>query len=489
MQYLVSQNVVHSSIASPVAAPTRRRVRARIGALLAALGIGLAAAGSAHAEAVLHAFNWRYADVQARAAEIQSAGYKAVLVAPAYKSEGSAWWARYQPQDYRVIHHPLGDTTAFKNMIDALNARGVKVYADVLLNHMANESFKRSDLNYPGSAILSTYAGNTAYYNGIRLFGDLRYNFLSGFDFGEARCIADYSDVWQVQNWRLCGGGGDVGLPDLKNASYVIGQQQAYLNALKTMGVKGFRIDAAKHMPISHMNAVLTNEIKSGMYVFGEIITGGGSGEIEYDRFLAPYLSNTNHAAYDFPLHNQIRGAFSFGGSMSQLVDPAAYGQALQGARALTFTVTHDIPNNSGFRYAIMDPTDETLAYAYIFGRNGGNPMVYSDNNESGDNRWVNAYRRTDIKGMIRFHNAVAGNDMQVLSHGNCHIIFRRGSLGIVGINKCGNTVNASVNMNNSVLWWYANYTGTLGSGSVVNIGSSTYTFSLPARSARMWLR
>jgi alpha-amylase len=78
---------------------------------------------------------------------------------------------------------------------------------------------------------------------------------------------------------------------------------------------------------------------------------------------------------------------------------------------------------------------------------------------------------------------------MQVLSHGQCHIIFRRGSLGIVGINKCGNTVNASVNMNNSVLWWNANYTDTTGSGNVVRISSGNYTFALPARSARMWLR
>ncbi len=449
----------------------------------------LAAAGNAHADAVLHAFNWRYADVEARAATIQFAGYKAVLVAPAYKSEGSAWWARYQPQDYRLIHHPLGDTTAFRSMVTALRARGIDVYADVLMNHMANESAQRADLNYPGSRILGIYAGNTGYYNGLRLFGNLGYNFLGAGDFGEARCISDYNDVWQVQNWRLCGGGGDAGLPDLAANSWVISQQQEYLRQLKAIGVKGFRIDAAKHMPISHLNNVLTADIKSGVYVFGEIITGGGSGNSEYDRFLQPYLQNTNHAAYDFPLHTTIRNAFSFSGSMSSLVDPGAYGQALQGARALTFTVTHDIPNNSGFRYALMDPTDETLAYAYLFGRNGGKPMVYSDNNESGDNRWVNAYNRNDIKGMIRFHNAVQGNDMQVLSHGSCHIVFRRGSLGIVGINKCGSTVNASVNMNNSVLWWYANYTDTLGSGSVVNINSGNYTFSLPARSARMWLR
>jgi alpha-amylase len=211
--------------------------------VLSVLLFGLVSTASA--DVILHAFNWRYADVQARADQIRDAGYRIVLVSPAYKSEGSAWWARYQPQDFRLIHNPLGDTTAFRNMVTALQQRGVRVYADIVMNHMANEAFKRSDLNYPGSAVLSTYAGNTSYYNGIKLFGDLRYNVLSGSDFGPAQCISNYNDVWQVQNWRLCGGGGDAGLPDLVGNSYVVGQQQQYLQALKNLGVKGFRIDAA----------------------------------------------------------------------------------------------------------------------------------------------------------------------------------------------------------------------------------------------------
>ncbi|MEQ9728846.1 hypothetical protein ABRP29_24765, partial [Pseudomonas sp. WHRI 8822A] len=95
---------------------------------------------------------------------------------------------------------------------------------------------------------------------------------------------------------------------------------------------------------------------------------------------------------------------------------------------------------------------DETLAYAYLLGRNGGVPMVYTDNNESGDNRWVNAYLRDDLRRMIGFHNGVQGSDMQVLSSSACHILFRRGSLGIVGINKCGNPVNTTVAMSGSVL-------------------------------------
>jgi alpha-amylase len=456
---------------------------------LAFLALAAIAAPAAQADAILHAFNWRYADVQARADQIRDAGYRIVLVSPAYKSEGSAWWARYQPQDFRLIHNPLGDTDAFRNMVNALQQRGIRVYADIVMNHMANEAFKRSDLNYPGSAVLSTYASNTAYYNGIRLFGDLRYNVLSGNDFGPARCIVDYNNVWEVQNYRLCGGGGDAGLPDLVGNSWVVAQQQQYLQALKNLGVKGFRIDAAKHMPASFINAVLTPTIKSGMHVFGEVITGGGAGNGEYDRFLAPYLRDTDHAAYDFPLHNQLRSAFGFGGRMSQLVDPLAFGQALQPSRAITFTITHDIPNNAGFRGLMMDPTDETLAYAYIFGRNGGVPMLYSDNNESGDNRWVNAWNRSDLKAMVRFHNTAQGTDQQVLSAGDCHLIFRRGDRGIVAINKCGNSVAVPVNMNNSVLWWNTDYRDALDSTNVVRITSGTYTFNLPPRRARMWLR
>jgi len=477
-----------------------RRLGARIGRLLKlrgagtvsalALAAGLAGTATpAHADVILHAFNWRYDTVEARAAEIQSLGYRAVLVAPPLKSSGSAWWARYQPQDFRTIDHPLGNKQSFIRMSNALRARGIRVYADIILNHMANESFQRPDLNYPGQTVLTQYAGNIGYWNNQKLFGNLANNFLSSWDFGSANCINNYNDVWQVQNWRLCGGPGDAGLPDLLGSSYVVGQQRSYLQALKGLGVTGFRIDAAKHMPLSHINSVLTSDIKAGVHVFGEVITNGGAGDSEFSGFLQPYLNGTDHAAYDFPLFGSIRSAFSFSGSMSSLVNPGAVGQALPNSRAVTFTVTHDIPNNGGFRYLILDPTDETLAYAYVLGRDGGSPLLYSDNNESGDNRWVNAYRRNDLKQMIGFHNANQGSDMQVLSHSSCHLLFRRGNRGIVGINKCGSTVNSTINMNNSVLWWYANYADVLGSGSVVNIQTSSYTFSIPARGVRMWQR
>lgn len=468
--------------------PTRS-LPVRPWAFLLALVLAGFAPAALRAEVVLHAFNWPYAEVAAQAPAIGGVGYRAVLVSPPLRSEGDAWWARYQPQDYRLIDNPLGDTEDFVAMVAALQARGVRVYADIVINHMANEAWLRPDLNYPGQRVRAQYAADPARYERLRLFGDLGQDFLSAWDFGPAQCIVDYGDVFQVQNWRLCGGAGDAGLPDLVANEWVVLQQRQYLQALKALGVTGFRVDAAKHMPVSHINAVFTPAIKSGVHVFGEIITSGGAGNPEYDRFLAPYLRDTDHGAYDFPLFESIRSALSFGGSMSVLVDPGAFGQALPGARAITFTVTHDIPNNAGFRYLILDPVDEALAYAYILGRNGGVPLLYSDNDESGDGRWVDAWRRQDLVRMIGFHNAVHGSDMQVLAHGSCHLLFRRGSLGIVGINKCGHTVEVDVDMNNSVLWWHVDYVDALDAGNVVTIASSTHRFSLPPRRARMWLR
>ena len=44
------------------------------------------------------------------------------------------------------------------------------------------------------------------------------------------------------------------------------------MNALKKLGIKGFRIDAAKHMTFDQLNKIFTPEIRNGVELFGELI-------------------------------------------------------------------------------------------------------------------------------------------------------------------------------------------------------------------------
>ncbi|MGD8112188.1 alpha-amylase family protein [Vibrio sp. TRT 17S01] len=462
----------------------------RLNKLLIATAVTCAFSATANADAILHAFNWKYSDVTSNASAIAQAGYKKVLISPAMKSSGNEWWARYQPQDLRVIDSPLGNKQDLQAMIAALQNVGVDVYADVVLNHMANESWKRSDLNYPGTEVLNDYSSRASYYQNQTLFGDLNNNLFSANDFHPAGCITNWSDPGNVQYWRLCGGSGDAGLPDLDPNQWVVSQQRLYLNALKNMGIKGFRIDAVKHMSQYQIDQIFTSDITSGMHVFGEVITSGGKGDSGYEAFLAPYLNATNHAAYDFPLFAAIRSAFSLNGGLNQLHDPQAYGQALPDARAITFTITHDIPTNDGFRYQIMDPQDEQLAYAFVLGKDGGTPLVYSDelsDAEDRDNgRWANVWNDSKMKGMLSFHNAMQGKTMTMLHSDKCTLLFKRGKEGVVGINKCGESRSITVDTYQHEFNWYVEYKDVL-SNATETVNSRYHVFTLPARTARMY--
>ncbi|MGR5549084.1 alpha-amylase family protein [Vibrio sp. DNB22_12_1] len=404
---------------------------------------GLQDTQSTGANVILHAFDWKYVDIAQRAAEISELGYGSVLVSPPMKSaQDERWWQRYQPQDYRVIDNALGNTTDFKSMVEALDRAGVLVYADVVFNHMANEAHLRSDLQYPRQSVMDDYQKNTDKYQDLILFGDLSEPLFDENDFVEPFGITDWKDKWEVQNGRITGGPTDPGLPTLRVCDDVVKQQRAYLNALKVLGVKGFRIDAAKHMTLEHLKRVWTEDITHDIHIFGEIITDGGATEEEYELFLEPYLKETRLGAYDFPLFSTIFKAFSKKGSFKSLIDPYCFGQALSNGRAITFAITHDIPNNDVFLDLIMDEEDEWLAYAYILGRDGGVPLIYTDLDTSGIKgkdgkpRWKNTWKDSRMAKMIAFHNRVHGEPMMVLEGNDDMLVLQRGEKGILVLNK-----------------------------------------------------
>ncbi len=409
---------------------------------------------STGANVILHAFDWKYADIAQRAVEISELGYGSVLVSPPMKSaQDDRWWQRYQPQDYRVIENALGNTIDFRNMVEALAQVGVLVYADVVFNHMANEAHLRRDLQYPRQDVMDAYQAQAAKYQDLLLFGDLSKPLFDENDFAEPFGIKDWKDKWEVQNGRITGGPKDPGLPTLRVCPNVIEQQRAYLNALKALGVKGFRIDAAKHMTLEHLKQVWTDEITRDVHIFGEIITDGGATVEEYELFLEPYLKETRLGAYDFPLFSTIFKAFSKRGSFKSLIDPYCFGQALSNGRAITFAITHDIPNNDVFLDLVMDEESEWLAYAYILGRDGGVPLIYTDLDTSGIKgkegkpRWKNAWKDERMAKMIAFHNLVHGEPMTVLEGNDDMLALQRGDKGILVLNKSSRAQSLSLKL------------------------------------------
>ena len=471
---------------------------------------------AAKADVILHAFNWSYQDIADNAKAIADAGYKAVLFDPSLKSPKSKnceWYLRYQPQDFRMIDNCDGNKETFVKAIEALSKEGVRTYADVVVNHMANE--RDAATTFPGNKTLQEYDQNNDYWKKQILYGDTDGNgildngflpdqgkndgLFSSTDFHAAKCISDYNNKNAVIFERICGGPGDSGLPDLNDTdpskNWVNEQRKQYIQALYDLGVRGFRLDAAKHMPNGAIKYFVPDEVAENSQIFAEIITSGGATSSDYKLFLEPYLRELpqEFGAYDFPLLNALKNAFAFGQPLSDIANPYSTGNALENSRAVTVVTTHDIPYNEGFRYLIFDKDadsskDEDLAYAYILGRDGGTPLVFDDGSagKSNNGRWVDVWKKDMMKRMIDFHNRMQGKPMEVLAADDCALLWRRDEDGIVGINKCGDEHPLTVDTSFKLKWNHP-YEDILTGKLLPEIEGPSYTFKLPARSASMW--
>lgn len=435
-------------------------------------------------DVILHAFNWPCSAVAARARAIAASGYGAVLLPPPLYSDehGADWWQRYQPKDYRVVRSFLGDKAELMQAIEALHDEGVRVYTDLVFNHMANEKGRRDDpFNFPGEAELARYRRERTSFERDRLYGDLDVGLFSPWDFNPDGDIHNWNDLHESQEHRLSG------LPDLDLSDWVIEQQRSCLLALNDLGFDGYRIDAIKHLPREHILRVFQIPEMTGEFVFGEALTANDG---EENLFLWPLVDSTGISFYDFPLHETLRRVFSPAGSMRELVDPAACRQALPWHRGVTFSITHDIPYNDGFRWQMLDPRDEFLANAYILGRDGGVPLVFSDHNESADrhgsdrDRWNEAWRRADTVAMVAYHNAVHGTRQRPLFEHDGFIVFARGEGGIVAINK-------TAEWQHPRLWTFGLHHGRyrcLLHGNDMQVAGDHLELAIPPRQAQMWL-
>lgn len=431
-------------------------------------------------DVIFHAFNWKYQDIIDSVEDIHQAGYGAILIPPPLYSDpnGDQWWQRYQPKDYRILLSHLGGKKDLEELLEKCHQDrfGLRVYADIVINHMANES-REDRFNFPGQAELEKYQTQQDLFNENKLYGDLSVGLFSPWDFNYTGNIED----WGNRDRVIYGSLSD--LPDLNDSPWVLLQQRKMFIALANMGFDGFRIDAIKHLTERMIDNFADRDEIASKYLFGEVLTGSDHDE---NVFIDPFLRETWISAYDFPLFQTIREAFGFGGSLRRLARPEAEDNALPWHRAVTFVVNHDVPHNDGFRSWILDSQDEHLAYAYILGKDGGVPLIYSDHDESNDGgRWMNIIDRLDLVQMIRFHNAVHGQEMAILYESDTILAFRRGNMGIVAINK--GAKESSISFNTWGLTNPGSYTDLIHQHQM-KLSGNRFTLYIPPRTAQMWL-
>lgn len=175
----------------------------------------------------------------------EGVGY--VQISPPQESiRGTQWWTVYQPISYS-LHSRFGTEDELKQMIQRCNASGVQIVADAVLNHTSGNdvSWVDDQTGVAGTAYNGTYGrypgiGITQYEeNG----NNYQYGLASG-DFHACRdVITDYTNVTEVQECRL------LTMWDINTGNPKVQDIQAsYLAKLWNLGVRGFRIDSAKHI-------------------------------------------------------------------------------------------------------------------------------------------------------------------------------------------------------------------------------------------------
>lgn len=373
----------------------------------------------AKADVIYHAFDECFANVTAKLPEIQAAGYTHIQISPPNETPGrdddacnssEYWYIQYQPFDY-VIEGNLGSENDLKALIDGAHEQDIKIIADVVFNHMANYRYYKDVAPFPEA---------------YPLFPKKEY-------FHESKCISNYNDSSQVENDWLCSNNDPEGLPDLKTGlPYVQQKQQEYLTKLMNIGVDGFRFDALKHIPLKDIEEI-AQVIPENKFYYGEVI---GQTFDESMKYVPTFPKVT-----DFQLVNTLKSAFSFGGDLRSLVNPADTKRALPGDRAVTFARNHDTWAPRQFDNWKFDDKDLPLATAYVLARKEGTPLILT----------FDALNPT-VVAATQFHEQMSeepqyyrnGNEIAASADNPNLLFIERGDQGLAIINKAGTTFDVT---------------------------------------------
>ncbi len=233
--------------------------------------------------AVLHCFDWSYNEIKNNLRDIAFAGYTAVQTSPvqapkdynaSYTDAKNQWWKLYQPLSFSIADGDtswLGTRAELKALCETADQYGIKVIVDIVANHLANDGID----------------GGTYTRLNSNVDDDLKY---SDYFHSDPNYINDDSRYNITQR--------HLNMPDLNTGnSYIQQKVLALLKDCASLGVDGFRFDAAKHIEVPNDDSncksefwnVVINGLKDAypdVFCYGEILGSAGTDIKNYTKFM-----------------------------------------------------------------------------------------------------------------------------------------------------------------------------------------------------------
>lgn len=225
--------------------------------------LGVIACSAAGTEIIVHLADWRFDDIGTECeAILWKAGYAAVLVSPVHEPpdmKKMPWYERYQVYSYNITTRS-GDAVDLQRMTTRCHQVGIKVYVEVVLNHMTTNFF-----NYKTGVGGSSANPNDKEYPALSFTAEHFHPTCEIVDYTNSSnvCMCEYEARHDLN----------------QKHEHVRAQQTKFLDQLIDLGVDGFKVCHSKYMFSDDLSMILSRvkNLTSGdrPFIYFDVDTSG----------------------------------------------------------------------------------------------------------------------------------------------------------------------------------------------------------------------
>ena len=357
---------------------------------------------------ILHCFNWPINDIKAELPSIAAAGFGSVQISPIQRPDvkaGTAWHDLYRPYDLSFKSSGFCSEADLRSLCSEAEKYGIKIIVDVVANHV----------------------DKTAGYHDTWWDSGGRVRWEGGINYGNR---------YSITHGQL----GDYGDVNSENSD-VIAKGKAYVEQLKSLGVKGIRWDAAKHIGLPSEGCGFWSAVTSvpGMWHYGEILDNPGPNASIIKEY-GNYMSVTDNEYCNYAARDNGGIPTGYGGSWD--VD---YGL---GNKCVYWAESHDTYSNDDWS---KDRSQDVIdrAYAAYACRNNATALYLSRPNTKGFNnikvaKGSTAFKSKSVSEVNKFRNMMVGKADWFESNGNACSITRKDGGAVIVMKGSGHVTVAN---------------------------------------------